>query len=336
MDDEAIAKLYKPTLKPWFSTAIVYEGWGIATFEKPMGTVEGKTKIVVAETGELQVEMEYERLNTDVAVPGTGYFRIAKFLNGNLGEENTIYIGTRNGNVCSNLAVNTDKGVFASEGKITYSDGFGSNNELRLWVSRGTFRSETQSEPMYWVVPLTNFISTFHRNTHPLLVQHPLRLFSTPNVPETLDEQQKQIAFWSANRRNLLIAFEFGDKFGFIEPMPNYAEIEENLKSEKENQRISALMIGGIIKELDQIWFPHNYTNLISLASGTEVSASWLEFRDEQGELVSRKHFPTSKSQFERGFSVITEAIHKGGLGLLISVASKSSEFNKTYLRVGA
>ena len=333
MDDEAIWKTYKPQLHPWFSTEISYEGWGIATFEKPIGTVEGKTRIDVGETGELKIVMEYERLNTDVAIPGKGDFRIAKFLNGNIGEANMLYMGTRSGNVCSKLTIHTDAGVFESDGSIYYSEGFGLDNTLRMWFSRGTFTAKTDQMPKYWVVPLINFISSFHQHTHPLLTQHPLRLFSTSVVPETLDEKQRQTAFWSANRRNLLIAFEFGDKFGYIEPMPNYAEIEQILKSQSEKQCVSALMVGEIIEEMDKVWFPHDYINLLSLASGAEVGASWLEFRDESGKLVSRKHFSAPKSHYEKGYAAIDEGIH-GGLGHLMSVASKSQELKKTYLGV--
>src|SRR5574341_297910 len=333
MDDESIWKAYKPILNPWFSTEIVYEGWGIASFEQPAGTIEGKTKISVHETGTLDVIMEYEHLNTSTPISGTGSFRISKFLNGNLGTENSIYIGTGNENICSSLIVETDKGIFTSEGKIFHSEGFGLDNKVRFWFSRGTFNVKGQSASKYWIVPLVNFISSFHQHYHRLLLEHPLRLFCTPTVPEMAEEKQKQIALWSANRRNLLIAFEFGDKFGFIEPMPDYTEREKSLKSEKEKQSITALMVGEIIEEMDKVWFPHDYINLLSLASGAEVGASWLEFRDETGKLVSRKHFPSSKAPYEKGYAVIDESIH-GGLGHLISVASKSPEFNKTFFRV--
>jgi len=173
----------------------------------------------------------------------------------------------------------------------------------------------------------------FHLNNHPLLLQHPLRLFSTPTVPETMEEEQKQIALWVANSRNSLISFEFGDKFGFIEPMPNYSEIEQALKSEEKKQGVTALIVGEIIEGMDQVWFPNDYTNLISFASGNRVSASWLEFRDENGKLVSRKHFPTIKEQYQEGYAVINEIWH-GGLGHLISLASRSPEFREDYCRI--
>jgi hypothetical protein len=332
-NNEAIWKLYSPTPNHWFVSEINYEGWGIASFGKPVGTIEGKTLIHVDEIGNLDIEMEFEKLNTDAAVSGSGSWKIQKFLHGNFGPENMIAITGGNENPCISFSVQTEDGLFESEGNIFWSTGFGLDNKLSLWLSRGKFSGNSSQKPKYWVVPLTNFISTFHYHFHPLLTRHPLRLFTTPVIPDLPDEIQKQMAFLAANRRNILIAFEFGNSFGFIEPIPDYAEKGKNLESGKEKQCITAIMVGEIVDQLDQIWFPQDFVSLISLASGTVVGASWLEFRDQDGILVSRKHFPNPKVVYEKGYAVIDEAIHSG-LGQLISDASKSSEFREDYYRV--
>lgn len=332
-DTEAIWKLYSPVPNPWFAKEIEYKGWGIASFEKPIGTIEGTMVVHVDEIGNLDIEMECDELNTDASVLGSGSWKIQKFLHGNLGPEDRIVDTGRNENPCVNLSVQVEDGLFESEGNIFWSEGLGLNNKLKLWISRGNFKAKSSKKPKYWVTPLTNFVSTFHYNFYPLLSQHPLRLFSTTLVPELTNEKQKQIALLAANRKNLLIAFKFGDKYGYIEPIPDYAEKEQNLVSGKEKQCITALMVGEIIDQLDQVWFPHDFVNLISLASGTEVGTSWLEFRDEDGKLVSRKHFPNPKIIYEKGYAVIDEAMHSG-LGQLISAASKSSEFREDYFRV--
>jgi hypothetical protein len=82
-NNEAIWKLYSPTPNHWFVSEINYEGWGIASFGKPVGTIEGKTLIHVDEIGNLDIEMECEKLNTDAAVSGSGSWKIQKFLHGN-------------------------------------------------------------------------------------------------------------------------------------------------------------------------------------------------------------------------------------------------------------
>ncbi len=38
-DDETLWKMFSPKPNPWFSSDIVYEGWGIASFGQPTGTL---------------------------------------------------------------------------------------------------------------------------------------------------------------------------------------------------------------------------------------------------------------------------------------------------------
>ncbi len=334
MNEEFIRKTYSPTFNPWFSTEIIYEGWGVASFERPIGTVEGMTKIVVNNIGKLDVIMEYEKLNTVVKVSGTGYFQIEKFLNGNLGDEHTIYYGTGHENVCTSLVVTTEDGIFSSEGSIYYDTLFGSDNKVNYSLQGGTFKVQEADVAEYWVVPLTNFVSHFPVNNHPLLLQHPLRLFKTPTIPGITDEKLRWFAHWTATQKNRLIGFEFGEKYGFIERLPDYSEREKRLKSGDERQCITALMIAGIIQTVDSMWFPHDYANLISIASGTIVNAAWMECRVANGKLTSRTHFHIREVPYEKGHATIDEVVHKGGLGEIITVSSQSSQFTKTYCRV--
>lgn len=332
-DNETLWKQYSPAPNPWFSSEIVYEGWGIATFESPSGTIEGKTRIAVDETGNLDVVMDLEKLNTEVTIHGTGSFRFLKFLQANLSTGNTVGISFENINPCSRLEVQTETGTFISDGKIFYSHGFGLDSELRFLLSEGTYKENNAGNPKYWVLPLTNFISSFHLLYYPSLTQHPLRLFSTPIVPEMADEKQKQMALFAANRANTLIGFYFGESIGYIQPVLDYNEKEEKLKSGQVKRCITALMISEITSKLDEVWFPNDYTNLISVARGINVGAAWVEYRSDDGKLVSRKHIPQSETDYKKEYAVIDEAIH-GGLGHLISLASNSPEFGKSYFRV--
>lgn len=332
-DNETLWKLYSPKPNPWFSSDIVYEGWGIATFENPSGTIEGKTRIAVDETGTLDVVMEFEKLNTEVTIHGTGEFRFLKFLQADLSAGNTVGIGSDNINPCSSLKVQTETGSFVSDGKVFYSHGLGLDSELRFLLSEGTYKENNAGNPKYWVLPLTNFISSFHLLYYPELAQHPLRLFTTPIVPEMADEKQRQMALFAANRANTLIGFYFGESVGYIQPVLDYNDKEEKLKSGQAKRCITALMISEVSRKLDEVWFPNDYTNLISFARGINVSAAWVEFRDDDGKLVSRKHIPQFETDYKKEYAVIDEAIH-GGLGHLISLASNSSEFGKSYFRV--
>jgi hypothetical protein len=324
---------YLPKLNPWFSSEIIYEGQGIAMFENPAGKIEGKTAISVNELGDLKVELDCERLSSEDINNSTGNFRLLKFLHRHSSKDGTVIYdtGDKGKNPCSQLTVKTQEGTFISEGKI-YWVSHELENRVVFWITKGTFETNQKKEPKYWVVPLTNFISTFHWNLQPRFAQHPLRLYSMPTISETEDKEKITKAIFAGMSRSLLIGFDFGDKTGFIQPLPDYSDKKEKLESGKERQCVTALMVGEIIEEMDPVWFPHNYANLLSLASGAEVGASWLEFRDDEGKLVSRKHFPTYKWVYEKGYAVI-ERIHDD-LGQLISRASNSPEFGKTYFRI--
>ena len=335
-DNETLWKLYSPKPNPWFSSEITYQGWGIATFDKPAGTVEGPTKIVVNETGRLKIEMEYENLHTDVTIYGTGHFKFVKFVQGNIGSketENMIAIGSGNSNPCSKLTVQTETGTFTSSSKVFCSEQLGLDNKFRFYISEGMFKVNSAGTAKYWVVPLTNFISNFHLETHPLLTQHLLRLYSTPLVPEIEGEKQMKTALFIANRANLLISFYINEKLGYIQPILDYSEKKAKLESGELNQCITALMVGEINNDFDDPDFPNNYVNLLSLASGAEVEGSWVEFRDSDGNLVTIKHIHSKSSTYRKEYAVLDEELH-GGTGHLLTVASKSPEFRKDYCQV--
>jgi hypothetical protein len=333
-DNESLWRLYSPKPNPWFSSEIIYEGLGVATFEKPTGTIEGKTRITVDETGILNIVMEFEKLNTEAVIHGTlGFIKFHKFLQADLSEGNIVGIGTDNINPCSSLTVQTETGTFTAGGKIFYSRGLGLSSKLNFMVSEGVYEEKTTENPKYWVLPLTNFISSFHLLYYPSLTQHPLRLFSTPTVPEMADEKQRQMALFAANRANTLIGFYFGESVGYIQPLLDYNEKEEKLKSGQSKKCITALMISEVTSKLDEVWFPFDYTNLISFIRGTNVGAAWIEFRDDTGKLVSRKHIPQFETNYRKEYAIIDEAIHTG-LGQLISLASNSPEFGQSYFRV--
>lgn len=224
MDNESIWKTYSPVLKSWFSSELVYEGWGKASFDNPLGLLEGRTKIDVNELGDLKIEMDFEKLDTKVQISSSSEtFRILKFLHQYSGKNDQVVIGigNKNNNPCSKLTVKTDDGIFTSEGNITWSS-LGLNDKIIFWITRGKFEVENPKESEYWVVPLTNLVTVFPMNLHPHLIQHPLRLYSTPKVPEMEDEKFKQVALFAANTRNRLVGFEFGEKIGYIEPLPDY------------------------------------------------------------------------------------------------------------------
>lgn len=333
LDDQTIWKQYVPIPNFWFSTEIIHEGWGIATFENPSGTLEGKTTISVDELGKLDIVMDYEKLNTEAQIYGSGSIQVNKFLRADFSQANMTTYGPGNPNPCISLTVQTETGIFSSEEKVFYHQGWELDGKIKFMLSEAVFEETGADAPKYWALPLTNFMYSFPFVRDPVLTQHPLRLFSTPSIPDIEDEEQKRKILLVANWRNRFIPFYFGESIGYIQPLPDYAEKTEKLKSGQAMQVVTALMIGEVNEKMGEVWFPYDYTNLISFALGTVVSASWVEFRDKNGRLTKRKYIHLFEAEYKKGYAVTGE-MTRGGLGHLISCASNSPEFGKSYIRV--
>src|SRR5262245_24162744 len=112
MDEKTIWETFLPIQNPWFSSELIYKGWGKASFEDPAGIVEGKTKVVVNELGDMKIEMKYERLDTEVQIKSNSEtYRILKFLYRTFNspaDQVIIPVGTTNNHPCTKLNVQTN------------------------------------------------------------------------------------------------------------------------------------------------------------------------------------------------------------------------------------
>jgi hypothetical protein len=203
---------------------------------------------------------------------------------------------------------------------------------------RSQFDANPKGAPKFWVLPLVNFISEFV-HWHPELNRHPLRLFPTPVVPDGLSERDEFFASRVANEKNRLIIFEFNGARGFIEPLADYRKRKESLLSEKNKDGVTAVMVGEVGSnpiEFEQLegWFPFEFLDVLSLATGVEVGSPWLEFRDARGGLVRRIHVRMNCHPFSRGRAAIEERIHQG-TGMLLT-SSQGSEHSKAPYLSGA
>jgi len=242
-------------------------------------------------------------------------------------------------NTCHTFTVQTDLGKFiALDNSIPYSYGSFDNPVIRLFPLNSLFSVKNGIEGKYWVLPLINFISEFSQH-HLDLDRHPLRIFPNPVVPDGLSENEALTALLNANSRNRLIVFitEDGNP-GFIEPLQDFNVRKDKLLKGEENGLVTAIMVGNLsstsvdFKDL-RGWAPFEFLRLLSLATGSEIGASWIEFRDEQGRLVQRFHSRLEQNQFYTGYRVIDETINIG-IGNLLTQAQKSPDFGRSYLRV--
>jgi len=78
-------------------------------------------------------------------------------------------------------------------------------------------------------------------------------------------------------------------------------------------------------------WFPFQFLNLLGIATGIEVGANWIEFRDDKGNLVQRLHANFNNPWFSKGHKSIDEVIHRG-TGTLLSNYQFSLHRENSYL----
>ena len=139
------------------------------------------------------------------------------------------------------------------------------------------------------------------------------------------------------NQNNRFIIFRFLNKLGFIERLYNYDKHKKQLLDGQTQSIVTSLMVGEIgskpIANFDDLkdWFPFQFLDLLGLASGTEIGAPWIEFRDSRGRLVQRFHVSLNSPWYSNGHIVIDESVHRG-IGTLLTQSQNSEHWGNAYL----
>lgn len=331
---------FKPSVTNWFSTPVEYSGSGRAEFVDPPGTIEGTTRVQFDEYGNGQIEMKVEKMEPDSNEP----MRALLFLRGSppVATDGKVTRGIAGReNPCTTLTVTCKQGTLFTEkplisrlnSSVTHQD----REQLVFRSFRSSWDVKEARSPQYWVLPVTNFLAEFGAGDD-RLDSHPLRIRRPTALPSNLSREKVILARWAARWASPVIVFQFNDALGFIEPLPDYKERQKKLVEGQERQLVTALMVGdigayGIHFPTLESWFPFDFLSLLEVATGSEVSTPWIEFRDAAGELVSRKHMRLGVPAYSRGHRAIREDIH-GGIGRLLTCSPKSDHWNKPYLRV--
>lgn len=353
---------FLPSPSNWFSAGMEYEGWGRAEFADPQGSIEGPTRVSFDELGNASIEMRPDLRTLQADQPLR--FGLIELLSGVRPQEHEGTASLKrtfsSQNLCTGLEVTAPQGRFSSR-DISYHDSgeiWGGGEEgitFDVFISR--FDSATHQESKYWVLPLTNFVPEF-RSASAEFDHHPLRVFPTPEVPDEIthipfgpgEEEARMrglMVMQAAYSKNRLIVFEFDGAPGFIEGLPYYEDRKEGLLAGKERTRTTSVMVGEVgsnsTSTLDEVerWLrPHDVLMLLTLATGTEVGAPWMELRDHDGRLVRRFHRRLREARFSSGRRVIEElSLRDGegrntGIGYLITRAtSESKELGQAALR---
>ena len=251
-------------------------------------------------------------------------------------------VASRKKNQCTKLVVVTSDGIFSARGEIYYDirihiETHSSLSTISFHPSRAQFDIEESGSTMYWVIPLSNFISNFGPNKIVELDRHPLRIYPTPIVPEEISDKDKVHANFIANNENHLISFRCNGGIGFIEMLPDYDDRKNRLLDGNDRNNITAVMIGEIgsksaneFADLEK-WFPFNFLTLLGLATGSEVGAPWIELRDSRGKLVRRIHVSLGRPFFSKGHRSIDE-VRNRGIGQLLTSSRYSLHQQESYL----
>jgi predicted nucleic acid-binding protein len=362
--EEAVPEQFVPKARDWFSPTVDYSGRCKACFSDPQGFVEGPGRVVVEETGEVWADMVVEAgpLNTEGPYQGgRGAFLRGEYPRRD-GNGNRIGPDLFGKNPCTGLEVETTEGTFRTSKVRQYGTHFGWGDggiRLTFTIGESVFDASDAEIPEYWVLPLTNFLSEFQQRAGEM-ERHPLRVFPTPEIPpeyrhvelgpdEKENNRQKLRAakiLGTAYSRDQLIRFEFGEGLGFVERLSDNDERARALLEGRERHKTTAVMVGptgggrtesfGAMRE----WFPFDVLSLLTLASGAEVGAPWVEIRDGAGGLVRRLHSPLFVKAFREGHRLIQEtSMTRGGgfkqTGRLIERAvSRSQKFGETFVRI--
>lgn len=328
--------------RDWFDPSPVYAGRATAEFVSPRGFVEGPATVRFSESGEAQVEMTVERFHSERPLRGGA---LEFFHDGTLTEVDgawSLGFGTED-NPCERLVVHDSNGVFVAEGDILHYENInGVSNDpigtsVRFSLVRSQFEVQGAGTARYWVLPLLNFVSTFVWGTSPV-DQHPLRIRSVPSIPEGVSEDEARRRQLFAQLGNQLILFDYGGSHGFIEPLPDAKLLMEQLRTGQQSRVITAVVVGelgapGLPSADLSLWPPVGMLPLLSLATGAEVGAPWVEVRDATGALVKRLHTRFLANSYTKGRGVIPNVIPQA-IGNLLSVAFRSPHYSAAPFRI--
>lgn len=355
---------FLPSLNEWFVSSPEYDGWGRAKFVDPPGSIEGRTVVRFDELGHCTIEMEPD-LKT-LRCERELRFGLDEFLSGSqpvkTGDTYMLSWTFSSQNPCNLIEVVTWQGSFVSTHIYNHGrrDVFGPGPDefgvgIRFDVFDSHFWSSEAQEPAFWVLPLTNFLADFGRASSDF-DRHPLRLFPTPEVPDEIthvrfgpdhekDKSRAICTLHAANSRNYLIEFQSDGSSGFIECLPDYHDRRENLLSGKARTLTTTLAVGTIRRDREIFSEPENFLQadslltLLTLATGSEVGAPWIEVRDGRGDLVLRHHRRLREPLFSRGYCLVKELPFnhveerreegkncQTGVGYLVSKALTSEE----------
>ncbi len=314
----------------WLELPVQYVGRGRAEFTNPVGVLEGPATVTFERSGQGRVSITPEQ------GVGEGRWPFDLFHGSTTGEYRLHGFS----NPCRSLEVVTDQGTFTSIHRVRVSGRLDTSRPdlpVQLSTLRAAFEATGDRKAAFWVLPLSNFVAEYWPWPLQLpqdLARHPLRIWPTPHVPLVLAGNDAVIAHQRATLRDRLLTFSQGDGTGFIEQLPGAKRRIRRLRRKLARNQLTAVVVGPAHVQRVS-WddfeglFPIDVLALLTLATGGQVCAPWVEFRDAEGQLVRRCHIPFGAASYKARHPAIRDAI-----GYLLTCAFKSPELGKKYFRV--
>jgi hypothetical protein len=336
---------FKPKASDWLIPNLQYEGPGTADFTSPIGSVTGPFLATFNDRGEQSILATCEQFSCD---PSYQQWGTLAFLSGatveRQGNVESWGFGGLN-NPCKELKIVTQAGTFTASRVqlvgmtaqlIVAKPEDVKPNPLQFRMAQGKFETGNSNKPKFFALPLLNCIAELG-NT--LNGAHPLRIYPTPIVPDSLVGKERLFAALAAKEHNSVIGFYILGRLCFIERLADYDQRLVSLKSGNQCT-MTAVLVGELEEEpvssLEEFksWFPMEVISALGFASGVDVSSSWVEIRDEQGGLIRRLHGRASQPTFDEGDVLLTrmDTPSNSGMGPFLTSYLSCSPDKRSYL----
>ena len=329
------------TPNAWYSTTVEYVGKAYVRFSKPKGWIRGKAKCKYDSLGNGVIKMEVKEWENEEAPSGldknVSFTWLAAGYRPDGVASGMLMLGSvTNTNLCDFIEIKTKNGTYRAE-KPNY-DWPAFRHEFEFYPREANFQvtGKTREEAKYWVLPLLNFLTLF-LDRYDNFQNHPLRIFPIrPEVFEFLESDasaiEKRYVEHQATASSYLIGFMYNDQPGFIEPVPKYRKYVKDIESGKLRNAQTAVMVGSA-KNLKNELDPIELLPVLGITTGHLIGASWYELRDESSHLLSRFHANFGGSDYGYGRAAIDSRLQKGGIGDLLTQASKSPHYGGSQMR---
>lgn len=340
---------YLPQPTTWFSKTLSYSGIGRIEFSNPKGWVEGKITCDVNHVGDLTVNLKIQDWGNDEELSDPKSISSRDWLIS--GVQVTKNLPWRmyampqpTKNTIVSMSVQTDDGGNLASNQFSSYSWNPIDDTIRLYVDVVTYvaNNQSKSDAKYWILPCINLnlrpsfgVTQAHIYTN--LRQHPLRIFPVPEKTDDFltsdaSEQDKGWVRHNLTAMSYIIDFFYDNEPAFIERLPNYDQLTQELADGKARLGVTSVMIGTYSSETDEMR-PVDLLPILGLATGRPVGASWIEYRDQSANLVYRIHANLGRYTYGRGRPVVHDIIHRGGLGNLLTEAAQSTALSNSLIR---